>query len=104
MIIMHEPVTSTFIKSSGENFILAGHTHGGQVFVPYFTKKLLPNGSGQFRKGFYDRQALGADTFSQMYVSSGIGLTKYPFRLFNVPEIIEVNIVQKNKELSAPYS
>lgn len=33
----------------GENFILSGHTHGGQVSVPYFTKKLLPNDSDQFK-------------------------------------------------------
>lgn len=40
-------------------------------------------------------QAFSADTFIQMYVSSGIGLTKYPFRFFNVPEIIEVNLIRK---------
>ena len=39
LIAMHEPVTSKFIESSGENIILSGHTHGGQVSVPYFTKK-----------------------------------------------------------------
>lgn len=95
LIATHEPVTSKFIESSGENFILSGHTHGGQVSVPYFTKKLLPSGSDQFIKGFYDTQDIGADTFAQMYVSSGIGLTKYPFRFFNVPEIIEVNLIRK---------
>lgn len=95
LIAMHEPVTSKFIESSGENFILSGHTHGGQVSVPYFTKKLLPAGSDQFIKGFYDMQAVSADTIIQMYVSSGIGLTRYPLRFFNVPEIIEVNLIRK---------
>ena len=80
LIAMHEPVTSKFIESSGENIILSGHTHGGQVSVPYFTKKLLPTGSDQFIKGFYDMQAVSADTIIQMYVSSGIGLTRYPLR------------------------
>lgn len=92
LIAMHEPITSKFIEGSGESFILSGHTHGGQVSVPYFTKKLLPNGSDQFRKGLYDMQAIHADAFVQMYVSSGIGLTKYPFRFLNVPEIIAVNL------------
>lgn len=95
LIAMHEPITSKFIEGSGENLILSGHTHGGQVSVPYFTKKLLPNGSDQFIKGFYDMQAISADNFIQMYVSSGIGLTKYPFRFLNVPEIIEVNLIRK---------
>lgn len=48
--------------------LTSGHTHGGQVALPYFTKKLLPNGSDQFIKGFYDMQAIGADTYTQMYV------------------------------------
>lgn len=95
LIATHEPVISKYIEGSGENFILSGHTHGGQVLFPYFTKKLLPNGSDQFIKGFYDMQAIGTDTYAQMYVSNGIGLTKYPFRFFNVPEIIEVNLVRK---------
>lgn len=95
LIATHEPVISKFIESSGEDFLLAGHTHGGQVSVPYFTKKLLPKGSGQFIKGFYNTQDIGTDTSVQMYVSSGIGLTKYPFRFFNIPEIIEVNLIRK---------
>lgn len=95
LIATHEPVISKFIESSGESFLLAGHTHGGQVSVPYFTKKLLPKGSGQFIKGFYNTQDIGTDTAVQMYVSSGIGLTKYPFRFFNIPEIIEVNLIRK---------
>ena len=95
LITMHEPITSKFIESVGENFILSGHTHGGQVSVPFFTKKLLPNGSDQFVKGFYSMNGTETDTSTQMYVSSGIGLTKYPFRFFNIPEIIEINLIRK---------
>ncbi len=95
LIATHEPVISKFIEGSGENFILSGHTHGGQVSVPYFTKKMLPNGSEQFIKGLYDVRDIGAGVPVQMYVSSGIGLTKYPFRFFNIPEIIEVTFVRK---------
>ena len=95
LIVTHEPVISKFIEGSGENFILSGHTHGGQVSVPFFTKKLLPNGSDQFVKGFYSMNGTETDASTQMYVSSGIGLTKYPFRFFNIPEIIEINLIRK---------
>ncbi len=95
LIAAHEPIVSHFIEGFGESFILSGHTHGGQVSLPFITKKQLPTGSDGFIKGFYDRQDVGADTAAQMYVSSGIGLTKYPFRLFNIPEIVEVNLVRK---------
>lgn len=95
LIATHEPVISKFIKGSGESFVLSGHTHGGQVSVPYLTRKMLPKGSDQFIKGFYDTQDIKGDASVQMYVSSGIGLTKYPFRFMNVPEIIEVNLIRK---------
>lgn len=75
--------------------MVSGHTHGGQVSVPFFTQKLLPNGSDQFIKGFYAMNDTETDTSIQMYVSSGIGLTKYPFRFFNIPEIIEINLIRK---------
>ena len=92
LVVTHEPIISKMIDGSGENLILSGHTHGGQIFVPYVTKRLLPNGSGQYVKGFYDMRDIGADACTQMYVSSGIGLTQYPFRFGNIPEIIEVSL------------
>ncbi len=95
LIVTHEPITSKFIEGFGDNFVLSGHTHGGQVSIPYFTKKLLPKGSDQFVKGFYTTQNMNTENSVQIYVSSGIGLTKYPFRLFNIPEIIEVNLIKK---------
>ena len=95
LIVAHEPIVSKFIEGYGDSFLLSGHTHGGQLSVPYFTRKLLPNGSEQFIKGFYDWQDTDTGAAIQMYVSSGIGLTKYPFRFLNIPEIIEVNLIKK---------
>lgn len=97
IIAAHEPVISQFIESSSDNFMLSGHTHGGQVSIPVLTTKLLPEGSGRFVKGMYDQKDIGTDTMLRMYTSSGIGMTKYPLRLFNVPEIIEVNFVKAEK-------
>lgn len=95
LIVTHEPIISKFIGGLGDNFLVSGHTHGGQVSVPFFTQKLLPNGSDQFIKGFYAMNDTETDISIQMYVSSGIGLTKYPFRFFNIPEIIEINLIRK---------
>lgn len=91
LIVAHEPIVSQFIESKSENFLLAGHTHGGQVAIPNFTEKILPQGSGKFVKGFYSQQEISTDTKLEMYTSSGIGMTRYPFRFMNIPEIIEIN-------------
>lgn len=96
VIIAHEPIVSQFIESESDNLMLSGHTHGGQVNIPFLTEKLLPEGSGQFVKGFYTEKEIGTTASLNMYTSSGIGMTRYPFRFLNIPEIIKINIKNAN--------
>lgn len=91
VIVNHEPVISQYIESKSDNFFLSGHTHGGQVTIPFLTEKLLPRDSGDFVKGYYSKQEIDTSSSLQMYISSGIGMTRYPFRFLNVPEIVEIN-------------
>lgn len=93
IIAAHEPVISQFIADSSDNVILCGHTHGGQVTIPFFTSRLLPKGSGMYEKGLYSIEETETSAALQMYVSSGVGMTRYPFRFLNVPEIVEVTIL-----------
>jgi hypothetical protein len=60
--------------------ILTGHTHGGQIRLPFYTP-YLPAGSGRFMAGWYH------DTFAPLYVSRGIGTVFVPARLFSPPEL-----------------
>ena len=60
--------------------ILAGHTHGGQVRLPFYTP-FTPSGSGRFVAGWY------RDTVAPLYVCRGIGTVLVPARLFCPPEI-----------------
>lgn len=94
VIIAHEPIVSQLIESESENLMLSGHTHGGQVHIPFLTEELLPEGSGQFMKGFYTKEEIGTTVSLNMYTSSGIGMTRYPFRFLNIPELIKVNITK----------
>lgn len=92
VIISHEPIISKYIESESDNFLLSGHTHGGQISIPFLTNKFLPEGSGQFKKGYYTKEEIGTNTSLSMYTSSGIGMTRYPFRFLNTPEIIIINL------------
>lgn len=94
--ISHEPVVSQLIENESENFLLSGHTHGGQVQIPFVTSKLLPKGCGKFIKGFYTAEEIGTSVPLQMYTSSGIGMTRYPLRFLNVPEIVEIDLKPSN--------
>lgn len=60
--------------------LLAGHTHGGQIRLP-FLPGIAPNGSGRFLAGWYRTAA------APLYVSRGVGTTAIRARLFCPPEL-----------------
>lgn len=91
LVAAHEPVIAQRLDGAGEQFVLTGHTHGGQVWLPFLTARILPPGAGAFVKGLYTAEDLGTDRPVQMYTSSGIGMTKYPLRLGNPPEIVAID-------------
>jgi predicted MPP superfamily phosphohydrolase len=67
---------------------LAGHTHGGQIRLPFFPPLWLPRGSGPYVKGWYTAQ----NSDSKMYVSRGIGNSILELRFFCRPELPIVTI------------
>ena len=66
------------------DFILSGHTHGGQInlfgFVP-----VLPKGSGRYLKGWYNNTP-------KLYVSKGVGTGVLPLRFRSRAEIAIFNM------------
>lgn len=62
------------------NFILSGHTHGGQIRLFNYSP-LLPQGSGKYVKGWY--KGLNPP----MYVSKGIGTSILPVRFGSRAEV-----------------
>ncbi len=66
------------------DFILSGHTHGGQInlfgFIAY-----LPKGCGRYLKGWYD-------TPTKLYVSKGMGTGFIPARFCARAEIAIFNL------------
>lgn len=68
-----DEISKQLKKDINVDFILSGHTHGGQInlfgFAPF-----LPQGSGKYIKGWYNNN----DT--KLYVSKGIGTSIIPAR------------------------
>jgi len=64
----------------------AGHTHGGQVRLPFLAPLWLPRGTGRFVHGWYERGG------AKLYVSRGLGTTILPLRLFCRPELAIVTV------------
>jgi len=65
---------------------LAGHTHGGQIRLPWIGPLWLPPGSGGFVRGWYRRGN------SQLYVSRGIGTSVLPLRFLCRPELVIIEL------------
>ncbi|MDO9257163.1 MAG: metallophosphoesterase [Bacteroidales bacterium] len=80
IILVHCPEYCDYIserlnKDAKVDFILSGHTHGGQVNIFGFVP-VLPKGCGRYVKGWYNENT------PKLYVSKGIGTNIFsPFRL-----------------------
>lgn len=61
---------------------IAGHTHGGQVWLPFFGRPIVPSEYGQ-------RFAIGLihESGKDLFVSSGIGTSIIPVRFMVPPEV-----------------
>ena len=85
ILLAHNPDTSYYINHSGTDLIVSGHTHGGQIRIPWLFKKAIPSEYG-FDKGWYDINNI------KIFVNPGIGTVLLPCRFLMVPEISILNI------------
>jgi hypothetical protein len=69
-------------KSVG--LMLSGHTHGGQVRLPFVGALNLPPGGRKFVEGWFRVGSM------QLYVNRGIGTVGVPFRFDCPPEITKI--------------
>lgn len=84
LLLLHEPDLSDKFSNYNIDLILGGHSHGGQVKIPFFGEIVTPQLAQKYKDGLYN---LNTQRNTQLYVNSGIGNTKMPFRFMNVPEV-----------------
>ncbi len=89
IVLAHEPDIIDSLNKESVDLMLSGHTHGGQVLLPYLTKKRLPKGGKHYRKGLYHID------HTCLYVNCGIGTTSLPLRFANPPEITVYELYNK---------
>ncbi len=82
MILMaHEPDFATHVMKYPVDLQLSGHSHGGQVRIPFIGPPVLPELGVKYPKGLYQ---LGNLT---LYTNVGIGTVDLPIRFDCPPEI-----------------
>lgn len=89
LAICHEPDVMDSITGSTIDYMVAAHTHGGQIRIPFYADKFLPSYGEKYIKGEY---RINNDAQTVLYVTSGLGTTRIPARFRAVPELTYLHI------------
>lgn len=81
VVLSHEPDILPQIARYNVDLMLSGHTHGGQVRLPFLPPLVLPRFGQTYVEGLF------REGRTQLYVNRGIGTVGTPFRLNCPPEI-----------------
>jgi predicted MPP superfamily phosphohydrolase len=87
LLLCHRPDVFPQAAVGGVTLTLSGHTHGGQLAVPWFRGRIrnLAEFITAFDRGLYERDG------SFLYVNSGLGVTAQRVRL-NAPR--EITLIE----------
>ncbi len=83
--VLHEP---DFVSEVPDHLSLqlSGHSHGGQMCLPFGIAVHTPLGARKYSAGYYEEARV------PLYVSRGTGTTGLPIRLFCRPEVTILEI------------
>lgn len=91
ILMVHEPdYADTVIEHPRGKLVdlmLSGHSHGGQVRLPFYGPLILPPQGQKYVEGHFQLGSM------QLYVNRGIGAVGLPFR-FNCPPEITLHTLQ----------
>lgn len=81
IVVGHSPDLYSFLSYFPGDLFCFGHTHGGQINLPFFWEKLTPLRDKTLKSGLHKRNG------RSIFVTRGVGAT-FPFRLFSPPQIV----------------
>lgn len=100
ILVSHCPSVSIDALDYGVNLVLAGHTHGGQVKLPFFTVYTHMKKNKFLNRGIWYGEKLGKkikkniDNF-YLIISNGIGTSRLWIRFMAPPEIYRITLKSK---------
>lgn len=81
IFLMHYPAWVKRLAPHRYDLLLAGHSHGGQVWLPFYGAAVVPYGVEEYARGLFHTAA------GPLYVNPGIGWFWLPIRFNCRPEI-----------------
>jgi len=88
LVLAHNPDTADTDYSSRVDLMISGHTHGGQVDIPFVGTPILP-----VRNKTYSSGLKKSPRGTSVFISKGIGWAVYPLRFNCFPEIAVLELV-----------
>jgi len=89
ILLMHNPHPIESIAHHRFELVLSGHTHGGQIALPFVPSKI----GHKYLSGLYH---VGE---SRLYVCRGVGVIGVPIRFMTLPEIAYFRLVRPSVNL-----
>lgn len=88
ILLFHRPELFEIYAENNIDLVLSGHTHGGQIRVPFLGALIVPD------QGIFPEYDAGLFTSgrTKMIISRGLGNSIIPFRVNNRPELVVVKL------------
>lgn len=90
IVLCHRPELFQKYITTNSDLVLTGHAHGGQWRIPFFYQGIFSPSQGflpKFTSGIF------LENNTTMIVSRGLGNSLFPIRLFNLPEIVVIDLI-----------
>jgi predicted MPP superfamily phosphohydrolase len=81
LVLCHYPAALPRVARPGLELVLAGHSHGGQVRLPFVGALIVPFETGPYDAGWFEHGA------TRLFVSRGVGTSILPVRFNCRPEV-----------------
>lgn len=87
ILLAHSPEIFRKVKEKNIDLVLVGHTHGGQINIPFLVDFFLPlKHDKKYKSGLFKENS------TYLYVNRGIGTTVLPLRFNSPPEITLIKL------------
>lgn len=91
ILLAHEPDSVQHAKLYPVHLQLSGHSHGGQIKLPFVGPLYTPPYASIYHEGLYEVNN------TMLYVNRGLGTTRLPFRFLSVPELTVFTLSSKSE-------